>query len=357
MNGRYEEAVQTNMYENIIARKFLNKNGDELSISVTQVGQVPESRCIHADFEIDEIQEFEMICPENLIRVSYPEEVNQRDNCYYINYMSSMIIFSPNLINYNFEMKYWATGFERISANKIYTILDNSGKVVQTLEELTDAIQFIKNASERIENLDVMITTIETEEENLTSQIETIEQDTVTATQVNKILNTTKNQAVQTNKDLIENNNLATNIIDTIKEKTDIGNNLVNTLSSKITDSINASNTLTNDTSLANSSIKNLQELIPKGQDLVKDIKNPDYFYKSIPSENFTKNNDTGMYEYNMSHNLNTDKYDISLWDTDGNQIVNLGEKIDNNTYKIVNDEKIDIIAVCGNKGSWNGTT
>ena len=32
MNGHYEEAVQTNMYENIIARKFLNKNVDELSI-------------------------------------------------------------------------------------------------------------------------------------------------------------------------------------------------------------------------------------------------------------------------------------------------------------------------------------
>lgn len=350
-----DEVMNTNIYQTVIGQKFLDKQGAEQSISFSQIGTIPSSRIVQALFDIDEIQEFVIKCPENLNCVEYLEEVNQFENSYYIDYKTNMIIFSDNLINYNFEFKYFATGMQMISANKIFTALSNTGRVTETLEDIVDSVQVVQEACAKIENIDVLITTLETEEENLTSQLENVQNATNTANAVKKQVDTSRAKAEDSNKTLNTSITNANNINTTLSNNTDTAKTLNTNLVNNTNTANTLNTTLVDNTARANTAKSSLDTVMPRAETLVNDISKTDNYYIEIPADNLVLNSATGYYEYTLNHQLDSLKCTFQFWDNDGDELVNFGHKIDKDNYLVANDEKINII-VTSNKGYWGGT-
>lgn len=65
-----------------------------------------------------------------------------------------------------------------------------------------------------------------------------------------------------------------------------------------------------------------------------------------IKAEELVYNASSKFYEYTLNHNLNTNVLIISITDDDGDELVDLGHRIDENNYLIANDEQVNIHVV-----------
>lgn len=67
----------------------------------------------------------------------------------------------------------------------------------------------------------------------------------------------------------------------------------------------------------------------------------------SITSTDLVYNSESGLYEYNLNHNLNKDLLQISVFDGDGSQCLNLCKKTNVNNLLVRNDEQVNLQVMC----------
>lgn len=103
---------------------------------------------------------------------------------------------------------------------------------------------------------------------------------------------------------------------------------------------------LTSINSTATTTKTSLENDIKTAQSLIGNLGVVDNYIITITSSNLVKNDATGNYEYTLTHNLNSEKIKLELWSTDGRQMFNCGKKINKNTFKIINDEQVDIVVI-----------
>ena len=103
----------------------------------------------------------------------------------------------------------------------------------------------------------------------------------------------------------------------------------------------------TTNTNTANTTNTNLSNKITQAQGLVDTLAVIGNYYIEVSDDNFIDSTtEEGFYEYTVNHNLNSDILKVQVFDTQGNELVNCGKKIDKNNYKIINDEKISVIFI-----------
>lgn len=351
----YSDVMSSDMYESALWKELTDKNGNEISVALSMIGEIPVSRMLKTQFSIDETAELIIKLPEDLVRTYYIEDVNEHDNYYYIDYKRDYIYFSKNLVHQTFLIRYYGTRFEAISANKIFTNIDNTGQPTEFLDNILNSVHDVVEVCNKINNLPDLIDTLETEEENLSNQITTIEEDINTAIKTNSQLNITKNNAISINQTLTDNITKGEEVNVSLLNNTSAGTNLSSTLETQITTGNNLSTELATKTEQANNSKTNLDSVIPEGKELISNISKTDNYNVEIEANQLVKNDVTGDYEYTLNHNQNSLKCKFQFFDEEGYEIFNMGHVIDKDNYKVVNDEQIKI-KVTINKGYWGGT-
>lgn len=351
----YSDVMSSDMYESALWKELTDKNGNEISVALSMIGEIPVSRMLKTQFSIDETAEFIIKLPENLVRTYYIEDVNEHDNYYYIDYKRDYIYFSKNLVHQTFLIRYYGTRFEAISANKIFTNIDNTGQPTEFLDNILNSVHDVVEICNKIENLPELIQTLETEEENLSNQITTIEEDINTAIKTNNNLNTTKNKANETNNTLNKTNSTATTLNNELKNKIDNANTLSDDLRGKIDSGNLLYESLGEKNSIADGLIFRLNTVIPEAKDLISSISVTDNFYVKLKGSDFKLNLDTGLYEYILNHGMNSEKCCFEFRDSEGDRIIDLGRVIDKNNYLVINDVAEDISCTM-NRGYWGGT-
>ena len=338
----YSDVMSSDMYESALWKELTDKNGNEISVALSMIGEIPTSRMLKTQFSIDETAELIIKLPEDLVRTYYIEDVNEHDNYYYIDYRRDYIYFSKNLVHQTFLIRYYGTRFEAISANKIFTNIDNTGQPTEFLDNILNSVHDVVEVCKKINNLPDLIDTLETEEENLSNQITTIEEDINTAIKTNSQLNVSRNKANETNNTLNKTNSTAT---------------LTNTtLENNITSGKTLNTTLENNITSANTAKSTLDTVLPSAETAVNKITKCDNQIKEIQSSDLVKNEETGFYEYTWNHNLSSTKIKLDIRDSEGDKVVDLGRVKDDKNYIVANDKQ-EYLYIKLDTGSWQGTT
>lgn len=217
---------------------------------------------------------------------------------FYFDKASGTIYFYNTQINQDVAVTYYAVGKACISAGMVYTEFDSNNNI---RELLSDLVKQSKTSLEQIKG----ITNAESLRIQLESQINTL----------NGIYSVIKN-----------NTPLAQELVDKLNVTIPTAQTTTTDLTTALTNAQNAINTIT----LA------------------------DNQYYLIQANQLVYNATSGWYEYTLTHNLNSIKLIMSITDDDGDELVDLGHRIDNNSYLIANDEQCNIHVVL-NKGYYGG--
>lgn len=352
----YSDVMSSDMYESALWKELTDKNGNEISVALSMIGEIPTSRMLKTQFSIDETAELIIKLPENLVKTFYMEDVNEHDNYYYIDYKRDYIYFSKNLVHQTFLIRYYGTRFEAISANKIFTNIDNTGQPTEFLDNILNSVHDVVEVCKKINNLPDLIDTLETEEENLSNQITTIEEDINTAIKTNSQLNSTRNKANEINSILSETNSNGNSINETLIRSITNGTKLNTSLENNITNGTTLSSELINNTNNANTIKNTLDTVLPSAENMVNKITKCDNQIKEIQSSDLIKNEETGFYEYTWNHNLSSTKIKLDIRDSEGDKVVDLGRVKDDKNYIVANDKQ-EYLYIKLDTGSWKGTT
>ena len=352
----FADMLKSDMYDTILWKEFADKDGNTISANFTDVGTIPTCREISTRFDIDETSPFIIESPQNLTKTLDKEQVNKCDNFYYIDYIANTITFSENLIGYRYCIKYFGTKFMGISANKVFTNIDNIGKPIEFLDEVVDSTKDMREVTSKVEELPNMINTIKIEQDNLTNQLTNVEEATTIANQVKKEVDTSRNKAETTNNNLTKTNNTATKTNTTLEGNISTGNILSDDLKTSITNGTTLNTNLGKTTTQANTAKTKLDTIVPRAEKLATNISSSNNRKFDIQASDLIKNDETGLYEYTLNHNLDNLKLQIELRNaTTNRKLLDLGHIIDKDNYLVVNDEQIDITMIC-NIGYWGGT-
>lgn len=219
-------------------------------------------------------------------------------NKFYFDKTNGTIYFYNTQENQDVDVTYYAVGRTCISANMVYTEWDSNKNIKELLGDL---VKQSKTSLEQIKG----ITNAESLRIQLDSQINTLN-----------------------------------GIYSIIKNDTPTAQALVTTLNTTIPN--------------AETATTNLNTALTNAQDAINTITLADNQYYTITSDQLVYNSSSGFYEYTLNHNLNSVKLIMSITDDDGDELVDLGGRIDSNNYLIANDEQINIHVVI-NKGYYGG--
>lgn len=137
----------------------------------------------------------EIVSPDNLIEVDSEDELNNGDNKYLVLHERGQIKFSKNLEGQMIYIKFKGDGAMYMSADRIWTKLDNNGNVLETMQDVVvtvrDGVELFKNATDLV-SLD---TDIKLDIENAKNIENEVNNSIVLATQSNNTLKTTTDNA------------------------------------------------------------------------------------------------------------------------------------------------------------------
>jgi hypothetical protein len=217
---------------------------------------------------------------------------------FYFDKENFRIYFNGVSENQNVEITYYAFGKVCLSANMIYTEWDSNGNIIKLLGEL---VRESKTALTQIQG----ITNAESVRIQLDAQVKAL-----------------------------------TNMFYTIQNYVPEAKSLSQELDVKVPN--------------ASIAVNSINTALTNAQNAINTISMADNQYYTIPADQLVYNSATTFYEYTLTHNLNSLKLIMSIVDDDGDELVDLGHRIDNNNYLIANDEKVNIHVIV-NKGYYQG--
>lgn len=149
-----------NNLEHIITKYHTDKMGNPQSVHIIKKHQVSP---IHNQIVLDELSDdfkgVNIITPENMYQVYNADEIVP-DSFYIQN--NSVIFFDKEMAGKEVVLEYYGIGIELLGANRVYTVLDANGNIIETLDDILKAGKIVIDAVKTMGDVIVIINQLNT---------------------------------------------------------------------------------------------------------------------------------------------------------------------------------------------------
>lgn len=303
----------------IITKRNTDSSGSPISVKLIEVRQVMDSyNCIVLTQIPDELHR---IYIEGFTEVFDIERLDKKN--FKVDYNQGIIYFHPFNIGKTISIEYYGTGYELISASRVFTKVDKYGNIIDTLESILERSDL---QLKLIESLGGAIKVIEKLDENI------------------------KNA-----------NNLNTYFDEKIPEATGLKNELdtivtdakgwKDQLHNDVQEGKKLQPLLHNDVIQGNQTKAELEQTIANAQDDIAIIEATGNEIKYITANQWVWNSKTEMYEYTLTHTMNSKALTISCFYTDTDEFAFIGGGIvDKNNILLRNEDAVNLTVVLNSK-------
>lgn len=150
-----------NNLEQIVCQYYKDKNGNPMSYHIRRNHQVsPKNYQIQLDGVPDEYRGIEVIEPIGFSRVYNPDEITEKT--YWVR-NDGNVFFHKTMACKEVKMDYYSIGLPVVGCGRIYTLLDEEGNVIETLEDILSkgktVVEALKTMNDVIVTIDELKTT------------------------------------------------------------------------------------------------------------------------------------------------------------------------------------------------------
>lgn len=228
--------------DQIVMKYHSDKNGNPQSIHIVKKYQVsPIYNQILLEEIPDEFRGVSILSPENMHEVFNFDEIES--NSYYVS-DKNIVYFDKSMANKEVLVDFHGIGVELIDVNRVYTVLDNKGNVVETLGDIIDKGEIVLEAVKTIG--DVVVVT--------------------------KQLQNTINEAKEVEQQLSEDIRIGTPLDLALKEDIKTGQPLLEELKPIVETGVELNKSLPTNTDIANKSNETLQSTIKTANNSTKEL-------------------------------------------------------------------------------------
>lgn len=165
-----------NNLEQIVCQYYKDKNGNPMSYHIRRKHQVsPKNYQIQLDGIPDEYRGVEVIEPVGLYRVYNADEITE--DSYWVR-DDGNVFFHESRACQNVMLDYYSIGLPVVGAGRIYTLLDEEGNVIETLEDILEKGKTIIEALKTMSDVIVAINDLKTSTHEAIKVISTLD-DTI----------------------------------------------------------------------------------------------------------------------------------------------------------------------------------
>ena len=221
-----------NNLEQIVCQYYKDKNGNPMSYHIRRKHQIsPKNYQIQLDGIPDEYRGIEVIEPIGLYRVENADEITE--DSYWVR-DDGNVFFHESRACQNVMLDYYSIGFPVVGAGRIYTLLDEEGNVIETLEDILEKGKTVIEALKTMSDVIVTINDLKTSTYEAIKVISTLDNtidkgyellaklnavEYVQKPEFNKTIENVNNKINQQNEDNSKKNNLLNVNIDNLGEK------------------------------------------------------------------------------------------------------------------------------------------
>lgn len=149
-----------NNLEQIVCQYYKDKNGNPMSYHIRRKHQIsPKNYQIQLDGIPDEYRGIEVIEPVGLYRVYNADEI--AEDSYWVR-DDGNIFFHESRACQNVMLDYYSIGLPVVGAGRIYTLLDEEGNVIETLEDILKKGKTVVEALKTMNDVIVVIDELKT---------------------------------------------------------------------------------------------------------------------------------------------------------------------------------------------------
>ncbi|MGL6184706.1 MAG: carbohydrate binding domain-containing protein [Clostridium chrysemydis] len=149
-----------NNLEQIVAQYYTDYDGNPMSYHIIRNFQIsPNNYQIQLDGVYDKHKGVEVIEPSGLFRVYNHDELSE--NRYYVR-ADGNVFFDKSMAGKIVKVDYYSIGLPCIGAGRIYTLLDDKGNVIETLQDILQAGQTVIESLKTFGDVKIVIDEIKT---------------------------------------------------------------------------------------------------------------------------------------------------------------------------------------------------
>lgn len=149
-----------NSLEQIVCQYYKDKNGNPMSYHIRRKHQIsPKNYQVQLDGIPDEYRGIEVIEPLGLYRVYNADEITE--DSYWVR-DDGNIFFHESRACQNVMLDYYSIGLPVVGAGRIYTLLDEEGNVIETLEDILEKGKTVIEALKAMSDVIVVINELKT---------------------------------------------------------------------------------------------------------------------------------------------------------------------------------------------------
>lgn len=165
-----------NNLEQIVCQYYKDKNGNPMSYHIRRKHQIsPKNFQIQLDGIPDEYRGVEVIEPIGLHRVYNADEITE--DSYWVR-DDGNVFFHESRACQNVMLDYYSIGLPVVGAGRIYTLLDEEGNVIETLEDILEKGKTVIEALKTMSDVIVAINDLKTSTHEAIKVISTLD-DTI----------------------------------------------------------------------------------------------------------------------------------------------------------------------------------
>lgn len=149
-----------NNLEQIVAQYYTDYDGNPMSYHIIRKFQIsPNNYQIQLDGVYDKHKGVEVIEPDNMFRVKNHDELSK--NKYFVR-ADGNVFFDESMAGKTVKVDYYSIGLPCIGAGRIYTLLDDKGNVIETLQDIIQAGQLAIESLKTFGDVKIVIDEIKT---------------------------------------------------------------------------------------------------------------------------------------------------------------------------------------------------
>lgn len=149
-----------NNLEQIVCQYYKDKNGNPMSYHIRRRHQIsPKNYQIQLDGIPDDYRGIEVIEPSELYRVHNADEITE--DSYWVR-DDGNVFFHKSRACQEVMLDYYSIGLPVVGAGRIYTLLDEEGNVIETLEDILKKGQTVIEALKTMNDVIVVINELKT---------------------------------------------------------------------------------------------------------------------------------------------------------------------------------------------------
>lgn len=299
----------------IITKRNTDSSGSPISVKLIEVRQVMDSySCIVLTQIPDELHR---IYIEGFTEVFDIERLDKKN--FKVDYNQGIVYFHPFNVGKAISIEYYGTGYELISASRVFTKVDKYGNIIDTLESILERSDL---QLKLIESLGGAIKVIEKLDENIKN-----------ANNLNAYFDEKIPEATELKNELDTIVTDAKGWKDQLKQDVEDG---------KILQPL-----LHNDIIQGNATKEQLEQSIANAQDDIAIIEATGNEIINIISSEWVYNDTSGMYEKQIAHSCNSENVQITCKTSDTKEALFLPWKIvDKSNILLKSDESINVSVV-----------